>query len=316
MIIQYTTVRPHARPFGLSRESQLPRAIEAFFFIADDTNCHSDNVWANVDSSEGRHNHCEGYARRAQQAFLQRYRLTAEDVPLLRLDPHADGPTPFTLADPPHGGVTYITEDNDAAVAAAEAASAARRPAWTGERLCFGQLSAAFVAAGGGASGRRPSLTVYERFCSPAVISADRCAHRMGSESGIGEYQEVTQPVEHATREPQWAASICIPRRTSTSSDSADDVYRHARDERPYACFDIWDRPDDRDAALLHSGCVREDAASVAHRNGGVSEIDLVDYALSGWRHATLKYSAAGLTQHQMAWAWAPSGLSVALFSL
>jgi hypothetical protein len=86
----------------------------------------------------------------------------------------------------------------------------------------------------------------------------------------------VTQPVG-ATREPRWAESPCVP--------LIDDPEPDLR-----ACLDIWDSPDEQTPTLLHSGCVAHlDAQHVA---AGELEVELNEYALSGWRHASVFFVA------------------------
>ena len=61
-----------------SLEESLPRTVEAFFYLANS------NSWF------------QEMARNTHRRFLEEYKLTAEEVPLLRLDQIAD--VPFKLA--------------------------------------------------------------------------------------------------------------------------------------------------------------------------------------------------------------------------
>lgn len=122
----------------------LAHAIEAIFFTGAESSehCVSTNQWANV-VGDGRLNHCERYARVAHEHLLRRLRVTAEELPLLRLDVRATGSLPpFSLADDPHTDPIRLSR--------------------TGEvlsQLCLSNLRATRVAA---TSGVRPSLWVYE----------------------------------------------------------------------------------------------------------------------------------------------------------
>ena len=122
----------------------LPQAVEAVFFVGvmSDAHCSSTNTWANTRGSGI--NHCERYARAAHAAFLRRFGLASNDVPLLRLDVDTSSTEPFTLADA-HAPDPIATSSK------------------TGERvtaLCLSNFHASNVEAD--RDGRQPQLWVYE----------------------------------------------------------------------------------------------------------------------------------------------------------
>lgn len=82
---------------AIELRKNLPRAIAAVFFVGVDSSehCRSANHWAKA------YGHCENFARSAHRDFLRRYSMSAEQVPLLRLDVHAKVDNPFSLADDP-----------------------------------------------------------------------------------------------------------------------------------------------------------------------------------------------------------------------
>ena len=67
----------------------LPHSIEAVFYLREDCS----------DAISGAK--CEDYGRAAHRRILERFGLTAEQLPLLRLDPwRRDGGRPFSKDEP------------------------------------------------------------------------------------------------------------------------------------------------------------------------------------------------------------------------
>ena len=70
-------------------EDAMPHSIEAVFYLREDCS----------DAISGAK--CEDYGRAAHRRILERFGLTAEQLPLLRLDPwRRDGGRPFSKDEP------------------------------------------------------------------------------------------------------------------------------------------------------------------------------------------------------------------------
>ena len=214
-------------------QEHLPQAIQAIFFIGVESShhCQSTNHWAKANG------HCEKFARAAHLSFLRKFGLTAQDVPLLRLDVHARVESPFSLADDPWSDPITVSKSREII-----------------DRICLSELRATGIAtpAACGSEGCHPQLWVYE------------------GQGNLGTVQKTTASEDG--RNPRWdGETVCVSLQERTDRRICFDIRDANR--APSSALpdgddgddgdDEGEEDDDDDETILHFGCTTITADSV-----------------------------------------------------
>ena len=223
----------------------LPHAIEAIFFIGVNAQCQSENHWANANG------HCESFARAAHEAFLKHFGVSANEVPLLRLDVHANVASPFALADDPWSDTFE------------------RRGKELLDRICLVDLSASAVQTTSRSC--QPQLWVYEGQGNLATVRKTRASVASGRIRWDGE-------------------RLCVSLAPRTDRRTCFDIRDAASTAPPPRPSDDDEGEEDGGGpTLLHFGCTTLTARS-AVVGGRAREVSLSEYTINHKPPATLRF--------------------------